>query len=145
MQAEREDLFLVFTSAPCRKNFYTLTNSGCYEFPLYGLRIPLLKVLVSLGGSAKPSEIYPEVEKMMGLNPSECPGEYKEYNSMRTKESLINEIEEVPEPLLTEVLDFVHFLKAKIVREKLDVTIMSESSLSKDWLKPEEDEAWQNL
>ena len=25
------------------------------------------------------------------------------------------------------------------------IAIMSESSLSKDWLKPEEDEAWQNL
>jgi hypothetical protein len=37
---------------------------------------------------------------------------------MGTKELLINEIEQAPEPLLTEVLDFVHFLKAKIVREK---------------------------
>jgi len=64
---------------------------------------------------------------------------------MNTKELLINEIEEAPEPLLTEVLDFVHFLKAKIVREELDIAIMSESALSKDWLKPEEDEAWQNL
>lgn len=64
---------------------------------------------------------------------------------MSTKELLMNEIEEVPEPLLAEMLDFVHFLKAKIVREKLDIAIMSESSLSKDWLKHEEDEAWQNL
>jgi len=64
---------------------------------------------------------------------------------MNTKELLINEIEEAPEPLLTEVLDFVHFLKAKIVREELDIAFMSESALSKDWLQPEEDEAWQNL
>ncbi len=64
---------------------------------------------------------------------------------MSTKELLISEIEKAPELLLTEVLDFVHFLKAKIVREKMDIAIMSESSLSKDWLKPEEDEAWQNL
>jgi hypothetical protein len=64
---------------------------------------------------------------------------------MSTKEILISEIEEVPEPLLGEVLDFVHFLKTKIVNEKLDVAMLSESSLSKDWLKPEEDEAWQNL
>jgi hypothetical protein len=64
---------------------------------------------------------------------------------MSTKELLISEIDKAPEPLLTEVLDFVHFLKAKIVREKLGIAIMSESSLSKDWLKPEEDEAWQNL
>ena len=64
---------------------------------------------------------------------------------MSTKELLMNEIEEVPEPLLSEVLDFVHLLKAKAVRDKLDIAIMSETSLSKDWLKPEEDEAWQNL
>jgi hypothetical protein len=64
---------------------------------------------------------------------------------MSTKEELINEIEEVPEPLLSEVLDFVHFLKAKILREKLDTAVMSESSLGKDWLNPEENEAWQSL
>jgi len=64
---------------------------------------------------------------------------------MNTKEVLINEIEEVPEPLLSEVLDFVHFLKAKILREKLDIALMSESSLGKDWLTPEEDEAWESL
>ena len=64
---------------------------------------------------------------------------------MSTKESLIDEIKDVPEPLLSEVLDFVHFLKAKTLRQKLDITIMSESALEKDWLRPEEDEAWQNL
>jgi len=64
---------------------------------------------------------------------------------MSTKEMLINEIEEVPEPFLAEVLDFVLFLKARIAREKLDMAIVSESSLSKDWLKPEEDQAWQDL
>ncbi len=64
---------------------------------------------------------------------------------MSTKEMLLNEIEEVPEPLLAEVLDFVCFLKAKISREKLATAIGSESSLSKDWLKPEEDEAWHDL
>ena len=64
---------------------------------------------------------------------------------MSTKELLINEIEEVPEPFLAEVLDFVLFLKARIAREKLDTALMSESSLSKDWLKPEEDQAWQDL
>ncbi len=64
---------------------------------------------------------------------------------MNTKDLLINEIEEVPEPLLSEVLDFVHFLKTKILRENREIAIMSESSLGKDWLQPEEDEAWQSL
>jgi hypothetical protein len=39
----------------------------------------------------------------------------------------------------------VHFLKSKIIREKLDTAIASESSLRKDWLLPEEDKAWQSL
>lgn len=64
---------------------------------------------------------------------------------MSTKELLLSEIEEVPEPFLNEVLDFVHFLKARIIRERLGTAIASESSLKKDWLKPEEDEAWQSL
>ena len=64
---------------------------------------------------------------------------------MNTKEKLINEIENTPELFLSEVLDFVHFLKAKASREKLDISVMSESSLAKDWLKPEEDAAWESL
>ena len=64
---------------------------------------------------------------------------------MSKKEILIQEIEQVPETYLDEVLDFVHFLKSKIIREKLDTAIASESSLKKDWLLPEEDEAWQSL
>ncbi len=64
---------------------------------------------------------------------------------MRLRELLISEINEAPEPLLSEVLDFVQFLRAKTARENLNITVMSESALRKDWLKPEEDEAWQNL
>jgi hypothetical protein len=64
---------------------------------------------------------------------------------MSTKEILINEIKDIPESFLGELLDFIHFLKAKIVREKLAISIMSEPVLGKDWLRPEEDEAWQNL
>jgi len=64
---------------------------------------------------------------------------------MSKKELLLKEIEKVPEPFLDEVLDFIQFLKAKIMKEKLDTAIASESSLKKDWLLPEEDEAWQSL
>jgi hypothetical protein len=48
---------------------------------------------------------------------------------MTKKELLIKEIEGGP---------------AKI-NEKIEIVIASESSLKKDWLRPEEDEAWQNL
>ncbi|MBP9532901.1 MAG: hypothetical protein KBE72_11370 [Syntrophaceae bacterium] len=64
---------------------------------------------------------------------------------MNTKEELINEIEKTPEPFLFEVLDFVRFLKVRSGREKLENAMMSESSLAKDWLRKEEDEAWQSL
>lgn len=64
---------------------------------------------------------------------------------MSKKELLLNEIEQVPDAFLDEVLDFIHFLKAKIVKERLDTAIASESSLKKDWLRPEEDEAWRSL
>lgn len=64
---------------------------------------------------------------------------------MSKKEILISEIEQVPESYIDEVLDFVHFLKSKAIREKIDTAIASESSLRKDWLLPEEDEAWQRL
>jgi hypothetical protein len=64
---------------------------------------------------------------------------------MSKKESLLSEIEEIPEPFLDEVLDFVQFLKTKARKERLSIAIASESSLKKDWLRPEEDEAWQSL
>jgi len=61
------------------------------------------------------------------------------------KELLLNEIEQVPDAFLDEVLDFIHFLKTKIIKERLDTAIASESTLKKDWLRPEEDEAWRSL
>jgi len=64
---------------------------------------------------------------------------------MGKRELLLDKLEGVPEPLLDEVLDFVDFLKARRSNEGMETAIASESSLSKDWLRPEEDEAWQNL
>ncbi len=61
------------------------------------------------------------------------------------KELILREMEQVPEPLLNEILDFIHFLKTKSLNEKLETTIASESSLRKDWLREEEDKAWQDL
>lgn len=42
---------------------------------------------------------------------------------MNTKDLLIQELEQVSEPLLEEVLDFLRFLKAKHDREKLEAQI----------------------
>ena len=64
---------------------------------------------------------------------------------MNKKELIAKEIEQVPETLLEEVLDFVRFLKSRRMQEKLEISLLSESSLKKDWLRPEEDEAWGDL
>lgn len=55
------------------------------------------------------------------------------------------EIEVFPESYLEEVLDFIHFLKGKAMKKRMETAILSESVLARDWLSPEEDEAWKNL
>jgi len=64
---------------------------------------------------------------------------------MNKKKQLINEIKQIPEPILSEVLDFLNFLKKKTVRNKYDTVVISESPLRKGWLKTEESEAWKIL
>jgi hypothetical protein len=64
---------------------------------------------------------------------------------MSKKELLLHELEQIPEPLLDEVLDYLHFLKTKLLQQQLETAIASESALKKDWLRPEEDAAWQSL
>lgn len=64
---------------------------------------------------------------------------------MNTKELLLQEIEQVPEPILEEVLDFLRYLKANKILQRQEATLLSEPSLAKDWLRPEEEEAWRDL
>ena len=64
---------------------------------------------------------------------------------MELKELIINEIERVPKEYLADILDFIRFLEIKALEEGIETAIASESSLKKDWLKVEEDEAWQDL
>ncbi|MDJ1178113.1 hypothetical protein PJF56_04470 [Roseofilum sp. BLCC_M91] len=61
------------------------------------------------------------------------------------KELFLKEIEDLPEAMLEEVWDFLRFLKQKRDRHTLETSLLSQSSLEKDWLSLEEDEAWQNL
>lgn len=64
---------------------------------------------------------------------------------MGVKELIFKEIENVPEPYYIEILDFIRFLEAKALEQKRELAIASETSLEKDWLKAEEDEAWRDL
>ena len=64
---------------------------------------------------------------------------------MSKKDTIIAELNKVPEKFLDEILDYINILKEKLIKQKLETALMSESSLKKDWLQPEEDEAWQDL
>lgn len=64
---------------------------------------------------------------------------------MTNRELILQEIERVPEPLLDKVLSFIRSLSTSASREKVDLAAVSESSLRKDWLRPEEERAWQSL
>lgn len=64
---------------------------------------------------------------------------------MLPKETLHKEIDALPEEFTEEVYDFLTFLKRKRVKEIMEATLLSESSLKKDWSCAEEDDAWQTL
>ena len=61
---------------------------------------------------------------------------------MNNKDKLFNELQNLPQNEIKEVYDFVLSLKQK---DKKSALFLSESSLKKDWLSPEEDEAWKDL
>ena len=64
---------------------------------------------------------------------------------MSKKQEILKEIEQVPETSLDGALEFVRLLRMRGFREKLDSSIVSQSSLRKDCLREEEDEAWRDL
>jgi len=61
----------------------------------------------------------------------------------KLEEILLNKIKELPPIYLREIIDFIEYLKSKT--EKNETLYLSEQSLAKDWLLPEEDEAWKDL
>ncbi len=64
---------------------------------------------------------------------------------MTIRDALLKEIQQVPEPLLQEVLDFIRFVQVRGGSDGFETAVASEPSLSRDWLKPEEDAAWEDL
>jgi hypothetical protein len=63
---------------------------------------------------------------------------------MTQRQVLLDEIKKAPDNIFQEVFDFYQFIKTKS-KNTNDILIASESSLKKDWLKKDEDEAWQDL
>lgn len=64
---------------------------------------------------------------------------------MTTKDLILQELEKTPEDALVTVLSFIQFLHKTQAQERFQTALLSESALKKDWLLPEEDEAWQHL
>jgi len=69
----------------------------------------------------------------------------KKVKNVEIKDLILREIDKLPEAYLYELLDFIRFLESKVNEEKMETVFLSESSLKKDWLKEEEDEAWRDL
>jgi hypothetical protein len=63
---------------------------------------------------------------------------------MSKLEMLIEEAEEAPEEVLSEVLDFLRFLKIKQDAETAQIDL-SKTAFGQDWDATEEDEAWRDL
>ncbi len=61
------------------------------------------------------------------------------------RQTLLQEMQGLPNAALHEVLDFIRFLKGKAVRERSEAALLTEAVLQRDWSRPEEDEAWRNL
>jgi hypothetical protein len=63
---------------------------------------------------------------------------------MSKKETIVQQLETVPEENLDALLGFIHSLKSGIAEDAAPA-ILAESSLRKDWLSPEEESAWADL
>jgi hypothetical protein len=64
---------------------------------------------------------------------------------MNVKDALLRELERLSDPGFQEAIAFIRFLRHRAAQEILATASLSESVLSKDWLRPEEDEAWHSL
>jgi hypothetical protein len=64
---------------------------------------------------------------------------------MTSRELLLREIPETPEPILRELYHYLQFLKAQPADDRFNGLAASESVLARDWNTPEEDAAWANL
>ncbi len=68
---------------------------------------------------------------------------------MINKDILVKKIESLPSDYLKEIADFIDFIEHRKNKENdmgiNCLSLASEKSLAKDWLKPEEEEAWKNL
>jgi hypothetical protein len=63
---------------------------------------------------------------------------------MSTRELIDRELDRMPQRELDKLLSLLQILRETQIESALPM-LAAESSLSKDWLSPEEDAAWANL
>lgn len=64
---------------------------------------------------------------------------------MTVKEAIVRAVEELPEECLDDLAHYVEVLRSKKADENASTALASEKVLAKDWLRPEEEEAWRDL
>jgi hypothetical protein len=68
-----------------------------------------------------------------------------EEHTMTAKEAILKAVEDLPEERLGELACYAALLRHKSAVEASPMALASEPTLAKDWLRPEEDEAWRDL
>lgn len=61
------------------------------------------------------------------------------------RQTVIDELDALDDASLSEVCDFVRFLKQRHAFAASESARLSESALKRDWDRPEEDQAWAEL
>jgi hypothetical protein len=64
---------------------------------------------------------------------------------MTAKEAILKAVEDLPEECLDDLARYVEELRQKTALRAAPTASASEAVLAKDWLRPEEDEAWRDL
>ncbi len=64
---------------------------------------------------------------------------------MTTKDAIIHALEELPPEYLDELAAYLQKMKLRAAHQNVPTALASETILPRDWLRPEEDEAWQDL
>lgn len=64
---------------------------------------------------------------------------------MTVRDKIIREVDDLPEEMLPDVLKLLREVRVRVGIARSPCAILAESALAKDWLTPEEDEAWAYL
>jgi hypothetical protein len=64
---------------------------------------------------------------------------------MTSKDAIIHAVEELPSEYLDELAAYLKKMKLRAAHQNVPTALASENVLAQDWLRPEEDEAWQDL